>query len=130
MVQNADGGWGESVGSSKTIFLHCAASAKDLLPSQTAWAILGLLAVGDTRSDSVARGVAYLMRTQKEDGSWDEPFFTRHGIPSCLLSEVSLISPILFAARADDICEGDGEERQLEQHHQCETVQQRREKIL
>ena len=50
-------------------------------PSQTAWAILGLLAVGDTRSDSVARGIAYLLRTQKEDGSWDEPYFTGTGFP-------------------------------------------------
>src|SRR6266849_5558618 len=46
-----------------------------------AWAILGLLAVGDTRSDSVARGIAYLLRTQKKDGSWDEPFFTGTGFP-------------------------------------------------
>jgi squalene-hopene/tetraprenyl-beta-curcumene cyclase len=50
-------------------------------PSQTAWAILGLLAVGDTRSDSVARGIAHLLRTQKEDGSWDEPYCTGTGFP-------------------------------------------------
>ena len=44
-------------------------------------AILGLLAANDIRSDSVARGVAYLLRTQKIDGSWDEPFFTGTGFP-------------------------------------------------
>ncbi len=42
-------------------------------PSQTAWAVMGLLAADDTRSDSVARGVAYLFRTQQKSGEWDEP---------------------------------------------------------
>jgi squalene-hopene/tetraprenyl-beta-curcumene cyclase len=42
---------------------------------------MGLLAVGDTRSECVARGVAYLLGTQKKDGSWDEPFFTGTGFP-------------------------------------------------
>ena len=41
----------------------------------------GLLAVGDTRSDSVARGIAHLLSTQKEDGSWDEPYCTGTGFP-------------------------------------------------
>ena len=53
----------------------------DSTPSQTAWAILGLLAAGDTRSDSVARGTAYLMRTQRKDGSWDEQLYTGTGFP-------------------------------------------------
>jgi len=78
MVQNADGGWGESCDSyddpnSKGIGESTA--------SQTAWAVLGLMAANDTRSDSVARGIAYLLRTQKKDGSWDEPFFTGTGFP-------------------------------------------------
>jgi squalene-hopene/tetraprenyl-beta-curcumene cyclase len=42
---------------------------------------LGLLAANDIRSDSVARGIAYLLRTQRTDGSWDEPFFTGTGFP-------------------------------------------------
>jgi squalene-hopene/tetraprenyl-beta-curcumene cyclase len=78
MVQNPDGGWGESVGSYDDPALR---GVGESTPSQTAWAILGILAVGDTRSDSVARGIAYLLRTQKEDGSWDEPFFTGTGFP-------------------------------------------------
>src|ERR1700749_3922776 len=41
-------------------------------PSQTAWAILGLLSAGDTRSDSVAKGVRWLIERQGPDGSWDE----------------------------------------------------------
>src|SRR6266850_4725319 len=73
MVQNSDGGWGETVGSYDDPSLR---GTGDSTASQTAWAILGLLAAGDTRSDSVARGIAHLLRTQKKDGSWDEPFFT------------------------------------------------------
>ena len=41
-------------------------------PSQTAWAVLGLLAAGDTRSDSVAKGIRWLVTKQTENGSWDE----------------------------------------------------------
>jgi squalene-hopene/tetraprenyl-beta-curcumene cyclase len=78
MVQNPDGGWGESCGSYDDLNLHGVGPST---PSQTAWAILGLLAVGDTRSDSVARAIAYLLRTQKQDGSWDEPYCTGTGFP-------------------------------------------------
>ena len=48
-------------------------------PSQTAWALLGLLAAGDTRRDSVAKGVRWLMERQHEDGSWDELMPGRNG---------------------------------------------------
>src|SRR6266850_2431967 len=78
MVQNTDGGWGETVGSYDDPNLR---GTGDSTASQTAWAILGLLAAGDTRSDSVARGIAHLLRTQKKDGAWDEPFFTGTGFP-------------------------------------------------
>jgi squalene-hopene/tetraprenyl-beta-curcumene cyclase len=78
MVQNADGGWGETVGSYDNPTLR---GQGESTPSQTAWAILGLLAADDTRSDSVARGIAYLLRTQNKDGSWDEAFFTGTGFP-------------------------------------------------
>src|SRR5438876_9222592 len=78
MVQNADGGWGETCGS------YDDPNTKGVgpsTPSQTAWAIMGLLAANDTRSDCVAKGIAYLLRTQKKDGSWDEPYFTGTGFP-------------------------------------------------
>jgi squalene-hopene/tetraprenyl-beta-curcumene cyclase len=42
---------------------------------------MGLLAASDTRSESVARGIAYLLRTQKKDGSWDEMEYTGTGFP-------------------------------------------------
>jgi squalene-hopene/tetraprenyl-beta-curcumene cyclase len=78
MVQNPDGGWGETCESYDDPTKRGVGPST---PSQTAWAIMGLLAANDTRSDSVARGVAYLLRTQKRDGSWDEPHTTGTGFP-------------------------------------------------
>ena len=69
MVQNADGGWGETCGSYDDPNLRGVGVST---PSQTAWAILGLLAAGDNRSDSVAKGVRWLLERQRHDGSWDE----------------------------------------------------------
>jgi squalene-hopene/tetraprenyl-beta-curcumene cyclase len=78
MVQNSDGGWGETCGSYDDPHTRGVGPST---PSQTAWAILGLLAAGDTRSDSVARGVAYLLRNQKKEGSWHVPEYTGTGFP-------------------------------------------------
>ena len=78
MVQNPDGGWGETCES------YDDANKKGIgesTASQTAWAVLGLMAANDLRSDSVARGIAYLLRTQLKDGSWDEPQYTGTGFP-------------------------------------------------
>jgi squalene-hopene/tetraprenyl-beta-curcumene cyclase len=69
MVQNADGGWGESCGSYDDPSTRGVGPST---PSQTAWAILGLLSAGDKRSDSVAKGVRWLLDRQLADGSWDE----------------------------------------------------------
>jgi len=78
MVQNPDGGWGESCGSYDDPNMKGVGPST---PSQTAWAIMGLLAANDTRSDCVARGIAYLLSTQKQDGSWDEKHYTGTGFP-------------------------------------------------
>jgi squalene-hopene/tetraprenyl-beta-curcumene cyclase len=78
MVQNADGGWGETVGSYDDPSLR---GQGDSTASQTAWAVMGLLAAGDTRSECVASGIAYLLKTQTKDGSWDEEFYTGTGFP-------------------------------------------------
>ena len=68
-VQNADGGWGESLESyDKPETRGVGVST----PSQTAWAILGLLAAGDKRSDSVAKGIRWLLEHQDTNGLWDE----------------------------------------------------------
>lgn len=76
-IQNADGGWGESCQSyDKNAFVSAPSTA-----SQTAWAVMGLLAGGDTTSESVRKGVEYLVRTQRPDGSWEEEFATGTGFP-------------------------------------------------
>ncbi len=78
MVQNSDGGWGESCGS------YDDPSTRGIgpsTPSQTAWAVMGLLAAGDTRSESVQRGILHLLETQNPDGSWDEDQYTGTGFP-------------------------------------------------
>jgi squalene-hopene/tetraprenyl-beta-curcumene cyclase len=49
--------------------------------SQTAWALLGLMAVGCVEHPAVARGVQYLLREQREHGLWDETRFTATGFP-------------------------------------------------
>ena len=69
MVQNSDGGWGETCGSYDD---PATRGVGPSTPSQTAWALLGLLAAGDNRSDSVAKGVRWLLTRQQIDGSWDE----------------------------------------------------------
>jgi len=78
MVQNADGGWGESCNSYDQ---PATRGVGPSTPSQTAWAILGLLSAGDLRSESVHNGIQYLLRTQRPDGNWDEPPYTGTGFP-------------------------------------------------
>jgi squalene-hopene/tetraprenyl-beta-curcumene cyclase len=75
--QNDDGGWGEDMRSyDDPAWAGRGASTA----SQTAWALLALLAAGE-RSDAVDRGMLWLARTQRADGTWDEPWFTGTGFP-------------------------------------------------
>ncbi len=76
-VQNADGGWGESCASYDNGTFTPARST----PSQTAWAILGLIAGGDLESRSVRQGIEYLVATQLPEGGWDEKLATGSGFP-------------------------------------------------
>ena len=76
--QNADGGWGESVASYDDESL---AGRGESTPSQTAWALLGLLAADGPHGAAVERGVDYLVRTQGADGTWSERQFTGTGFP-------------------------------------------------
>jgi squalene-hopene/tetraprenyl-beta-curcumene cyclase len=75
-IQNADGGWGEG-GST---------------PSQTAWAILGLLAGGDDASLSVNKAIEYLVNSQRVDGTW-------HDVPNAVYPN-SPLYPSSFALLA------------------------------
>ena len=76
--QNDDGGWGEDLRSYDN---RAWAGRGESTASQTAWALLALLAAGQRSSDAVERGVRWLCDTQRADGSWDEPQFTGTGFP-------------------------------------------------
>jgi squalene-hopene/tetraprenyl-beta-curcumene cyclase len=76
-VQNPDGGWGEDLRSYRD---RSWIGRGTSTASQTAWALLALLAARE-RSAAVRRGVAWLVDTQQPDGSWDEPYFTGTGFP-------------------------------------------------
>ena len=76
-IQNPDGGWGESCASYDNDIYTPAEST----PSQTAWALMGLMAGGDTYSSSVLQGVEYLIESQTEDGIWQEELATGTGFP-------------------------------------------------
>jgi squalene-hopene/tetraprenyl-beta-curcumene cyclase len=77
-VQQPGGGWGEDLRSyvDPEWVGRGAPTA-----SQTAWALLALLAAGERDSEVVRRGVAWLVDTQRADGTWDEPEFTGTGFP-------------------------------------------------
>jgi squalene-hopene/tetraprenyl-beta-curcumene cyclase len=77
-VQNADGGWGESCRSYDEPAL---AGQGESTASQTAWALLGLLAAGEGGSPEVRAGVEYLIGTQNASGGWTEEPFTGTGFP-------------------------------------------------
>jgi squalene-hopene/tetraprenyl-beta-curcumene cyclase len=77
-VQHLDGGWGERANTyDDPVFKGQGPSTA----SQTAWALMGLLAFDDPYSPAVQRGVEYLMRTQNADGSWTENEITGTGFP-------------------------------------------------
>ncbi|GAA5194774.1 squalene--hopene cyclase [Rugosimonospora acidiphila] len=75
--QNPDGGWGEDL---RSYVDRSWAGRGKSTASQTAWALLALLAAGE-RTEAVERGVAFLVDTQRPDGNWDEPEFTGTGFP-------------------------------------------------
>jgi squalene-hopene/tetraprenyl-beta-curcumene cyclase len=78
-IQNEDGGWGED-GSSYKLDYRGYEKAPSTA-SQTAWALLALMAAGEVDHPAVERGIDYLARTQGSDGFWDEPRFTAVGFP-------------------------------------------------
>ena len=85
-VQQHDGGWGETTASYHDPALR---GIGPPTPSQTAWGVIGLLActqrlprIANAFEDAIERGVGYLLRTQRADGTWDEPEFTGTGFPN------------------------------------------------
>ncbi len=76
--QGDDGGWGEDCAS---YWQHRRDEVKISTPSQTSWAVLGLMAVGDVGCDSVRRGIDYLLDAPIENGKWKEEYFNAVGFP-------------------------------------------------
>lgn len=113
-VQNADGGYGESIAS----YYDAALKAKgNSTPSQTAWGLIGLLAAGDPGEPAVARGVSYLLQQQNPDGSWDESEFTGTGFPCVFYLKYHLYRnyfPLYALARFRNLRQGVSEFRALE----------------
>jgi squalene-hopene/tetraprenyl-beta-curcumene cyclase len=78
-VQNEDGGWGEDLRSYDDPENWSGRGASTA--SQSAWALLALLAAGEREGKAVERGLRWLAGTQRPDGTWDEPYFTGTGFP-------------------------------------------------
>ena len=78
-IQNADGGWGEDCESYALDYAGYRPAPSTA--SQTAWALLGLMAAGQAGSDAVARGIGWLMARQAADGLWDQAQYTGGGFP-------------------------------------------------
>lgn len=99
-VQQSNGGWGESCRSydDPTWMGRGEATA-----SQTSWAILGLLAAGRVKSESVRRGLEFLLESQLDDGAWEEPEFTGTGFPRVFYLKYHLYRvyfPLMAIARS------------------------------
>lgn len=105
-VQREDGGWGED---EESYDQAPAGLYKEATPSQTAWALLGLMAAGAGQNTAVARGVEYLMRTQREDGEWSELPYTAVGFPKVFYLRYHgyrLFFPLMAMARYRNLMRG------------------------
>ena len=80
--QRPDGGWGEDCASYAE---NRKREAKASTPSQTAWALLGLMAAGEVECDAVARGIVYLRTHPRENGRWKEEHWTGTGFPQVFM---------------------------------------------
>lgn len=78
-IQNPDGGWGEDATSYRLDYKGY--ESAPTTASQTAWALLGLMAAGEVEHPAVVRGIEYLMTTQGPKGLWDELRYTATGFP-------------------------------------------------
>ena len=97
--QNPDGGWGETCQTYDDATLRGRGPST---PSQTAWALTGLIAAGEATSPAVRAGVRYLLQSQAPDGSWPEPAYTGTGFPRAFYLRYDLYRvyfPLLALAR-------------------------------
>ena len=105
-TQREDGGWGED---EDTYAGAPPGRYQESTPSQTAWALLGLMAAGEADSPAVARGIGCLARTQKSDGEWEELAYTAVGFPRVFYLRYhgyKLFFPLLALARYRNLRRG------------------------
>ncbi|MDP6604556.1 MAG: squalene--hopene cyclase [Rhodospirillales bacterium] len=104
--QREDGGWGEDCAS---YWQDRRGEAKASTPSQTAWAVLGLMAVGEAAGEHAARGIDYLIGAERKDGVWDEQYFNAVGFPRVFYLRYhgySAYFPLLALARYRNLTAG------------------------
>jgi squalene-hopene/tetraprenyl-beta-curcumene cyclase len=102
-TQQSNGGWGESCRSYDEPEL---AGQGEVTASQTAWALLGLLAVGEADNPAVERGIEYLIQTQQPEGGWHEEHFTGTGFPRVFYLKYHMYShyfPLMALARSQKL---------------------------
>jgi len=105
--QRADGGWGEDGASYWSSAPR--GEGKESTASQTAWAVLGLMAAGEVDHPAVARGVRFLMATQRAHGLWDEEWYTAVGFPRVFYLRYHgyrAFFPLWALARYRNLCRG------------------------
>jgi squalene-hopene/tetraprenyl-beta-curcumene cyclase len=97
--QNDDGGWGERIEGYKDTDWRGRGPST---PSQTAWALLGLIAAGEISNPVTIAGIEFLICAQKENGGWDEPYFTGTGFPTDFMINYHLyrdVFPVMALGR-------------------------------
>jgi len=77
-IQNSEGAWSESC---ESYLAKKYVPLENSVASQTAWAIMGLLAAGEGHSVEVKKGIEYLLNHQNSEGSWNEKNYTGTGFP-------------------------------------------------
>ena len=107
--QRADGGWGEDGAS---YYDETKDAAKTSTPSQTAWALLALMAAGEVESDAVEQGVNYLVNAPRDGAKWTEPWFTAVGFPRVFYLRYhgySVYFPLWALARYENLRNGNAQ---------------------
>lgn len=113
-TQNADGGFGETIGSYYDDKLK---GKGESTPSQTAWGLIGLLAASDKEDPAILRAIEHLIEQQNPDGSWDEHAFTGTGFPCVFHLKYHMYRnyfPLYALARFQNLRKGTQEFRALE----------------